>query len=187
MKAPDTNTIQVSLFVTILSILCPRVMPHMHTRFPSRKLIHVSHAINPCLSPTRVCISFCSPAPPQYRLFPIHVELRSETMDWFPSLIMDSFRMDSELGLCDHTTPKFSSWGVAANCSPKNVRISGLKSIMVTPLQIQAFELMHVWALGQMRQNLTLSCQLVTSGWAKGVLRHLGESKQLGLRIQGGS
>lgn len=46
----------------------------------------------------------------------IHVELRSETMDWFPVLMHGLIQDGLKLGLCDHTTLS-SVPRVAANCS----------------------------------------------------------------------
>ena len=173
---------QVSLFVTIYfqSLLKGNV----HTRFSCRKLIHVCYAINPCLWRSHRQPESAFPLAVLQThsiIFPFHscwADVWNHGLV-FQSWCMDSLRMDSRWDSVIPNCSKFNSCRVAANCSRRMWRISGLKSVMVTPprsrpLSWHMFGLWDRWG-----KSDSVSCQLVTAGWAKGVLGHLGRKQAI--------
>ena len=88
-------------------------------------------------------------------------------------------RMDSRWDSVIPQRTKFSSWRVAATCSRRTWRISGLKSIMVTPLRSRPLSWCMFGLWDRWGKSDSVSCQLVTARWAKGVLGHLGRKQAI--------
>ena len=61
----------------------------------------------------------------------------------------------------------------------KNVEDLRTKVRHGDPTQIQTFELTHAGLWDRWGKSDSVSCQLVTAGWAKGVLRHLGRKQAI--------
>ena len=175
---------QVSLFVTIYFQSPPKGNATCAYKISFWKLIHVCHAINPCLWRSHHQPESAFPLAvlhPCSIIFPLH---SCWTDVWnhglvFNSWCMDSLRMDSCWDSVIQHHSKLSSWRVAATCSKRTWRISGLKSIMVTPLRSRPLSWCKFGLLDRWGKFDSVSCQLVTAGWAKGVLRHLGRKQAI--------
>ena len=172
---------QVSLFVTIYLQSPPNGNATCACKIPFWKLIHLCRAISPCLwGPiTNQSLHFplqsCTPAGSSF--LSIHVELMSESWIGFPFLMHGITQDRLTLGLCDPTPIQFLEGG--CNLFQKNVKDLRTKVCHGGCTQIQAFELTHVGLWDRWGKSDSVSYHLVTAGWAKGVLGHLGRKQAI--------
>ena len=98
---------------------------------------------------------------------------RLKVLSWEQQLRIG--RMNSSWDSVIPHCSKFSSWRVAATCSRRMWGISGLKSVMVTPLRSRPLSWQMFGHWDRWVRSDSVSWQLVIARWSKGVWGNWGE------------